>query len=98
MSKQEITGDDTMIIQQINFTKNFDKYGYTTVFFTLAEAKKKAILYFSKFVKKLQILQFFDLVSFIKSYTRRSNFDLVKFDLMYLENIYWYKFCGRITN
>ena len=56
MSKQEITGDDTMIIQQINFTKNFDKYGYTTVFFILAEAKKKAMLYFSKFVKKLQIL------------------------------------------
>ena len=46
MSKQEITGDDTMIIQQINFTKNFDKYGYTTVFFILAEAKKSNVIFF----------------------------------------------------
>ena len=47
LSKQQALDADPRAIQQINFTANLDRAGYTRVYFILEEAKK-TILDFSQ--------------------------------------------------
>ena len=43
LSKQQALDDDPRVIQQINFTANFDRAGNTTMFFIIEEAKETVL-------------------------------------------------------
>ena len=47
LSKQQVLDADPKAIQQINFTANLDRDGYTRIYFILIEAKE-TILDFSQ--------------------------------------------------
>ena len=53
LSKQQALDDDPRAIQQINFTANLDRDGYTTMFFITEEAKETALNFLKGDVKVL---------------------------------------------
>ena len=57
LSKQQALDANPRSIQQINFTANLDRAGYTTMFFIIEEAKE-TILDFSQGTVKVLWMQF----------------------------------------
>ena len=53
LSKQQALDADPRIIQQINFTANFDRAGNTRVYFILEEAKETILDFSQGTVNKL---------------------------------------------
>ena len=53
LSKQKALHADPRAIQETNFTENLERAGSTTIFFTIGEAKKKYVRFFTKNCKSL---------------------------------------------